>query len=229
VTRSLVDRLSNTWIDRLISRFYAGFEIAVMSVFNGSARVALLKEIRKEDAILLCRPSELIIVHSLAVGQVGVSGDYAEVGVYKGTTAKLICEAKGDKHLHLFDTFDGLPSKTDIDVRFTENMFVASVEAVRKRLAKYDNVHIYQGLFPETASPIKDRRFAFVHIDVDIYQSTKDCLEFFYERMTPGGVILSHDYPSSAGVKKAFDDFLVDKQENIINLPLSQGMIVKLV
>jgi hypothetical protein len=140
-----------------------------------------------------------------------------------------MCEAKGDKHLHLFDTFGGLPSKADIDVRFTESMFIASVEAVRKRLGKYDNVHIYQGLFPGTAGPIKDVRFAFVHIDVDIYQSTKDCLEFFYERMTPGGVILSHDYPSSAGVRKAFDDFFADKKENIINLPLSQGMVVKLV
>jgi hypothetical protein len=88
--RSFVDRLSNTWIDRLISRFYAGFEIAVMSVFNGRARVALLKEIRKEEATLLCRPSELFIVHSLAVGQAGVPGDYAEVGVYKGTSVPLI-------------------------------------------------------------------------------------------------------------------------------------------
>ena len=33
----------------------------------------------------------------------------AEVGVYQGVSAKLICEAKGDKELHLFDTFEGLP------------------------------------------------------------------------------------------------------------------------
>ena len=40
----------------------------------------------------------------------------AEVGVYQGVSAKLICEAKGDKELHVFDTFEGLPDKSGTDV-----------------------------------------------------------------------------------------------------------------
>ena len=45
-----------------------------------------------------------------------VPGDIAEVGVYKGGSAKIICSAKGDKSLHLFDTFEGLPKVDDIDM-----------------------------------------------------------------------------------------------------------------
>jgi hypothetical protein len=94
--RSLVDRLSSTWIDRAISGMYAHLDIAVMSVFNGSERLAMVKEIRREDGLLLCRPSELFTVQGLALGQARVPGDYAEVGVYEGATAKLMCEAKGE-------------------------------------------------------------------------------------------------------------------------------------
>jgi O-methyltransferase len=223
---SLLDRLSNTYVDRFISRLYARLDISVLSVFNGPERLALIKEIRKEDRYLLCRPSELFMVHAVAVGQVRVPGDYAEVGVYRGATAKLMCEAKGEKDIHLFDTFVGLPGAEVIDIRFDASMFSAQEEAVRKRLAKYEKVHIYPGMFPDTAFAIMDKRFAFVHIDVDIYRSTRDCLEFFYPRMSPCGIIISHDYPSSAGVRQAFDEFFADKRENVVNLPMSQCMVI---
>jgi len=226
--RSLVDRLSNTWVDRVISRLYAHLDIAVMSAFNGPERLALIKEIRKEEGHLLCRPSELFMVHAIAAGQTRVPGDYAEVGVYRGATAKLMCEAKGEKDIHLFDTFAELPGSEAIDIRFRPSMFSAQQEAVSKRLVKYEKVHIYPGIFPGTAGAIRDKQFAFVHIDVDIYQSTRDCLEFFYARMSPCGIIISHDYPSSAGVRKAFDEFFADKSENVVNLPMSQCMVLKL-
>ena len=226
--RSLMDRLSNTWVDRVISRLYAHLDIAVMSAFNGSERLALIKEIQKEDGLLLCRPSELFMVYAIAAGQTQVPGDYAEVGVYRGATAKLMCEAKGEKDIHLFDTFAGLPGSEAIDIRFRRSMFSAQEEAVRKRLVKYEKVHIYPGLFPGTAGAIRDKKFAFVHIDVDIYQSTRDSLEFFYSRMSPCGIIISHDYPSSEGVRKAFEEFFADRKENVVNLPMSQCMVIKL-
>jgi hypothetical protein len=59
--------------------------------------------------------------------------------VYKGATAKLMCEAKGEKHIHLFDTFEGLPNADTIDVWFRTSMFSAQEEAVRRRLAQYQN------------------------------------------------------------------------------------------
>lgn len=58
------------------------------------------------------------------------------------------------------------------------------------------------------------------------FQSILDCLEFFYPRMSHGGIILSHDY-TFKGVKRAFDEFFKDKPEVVIKLFGSQCMVVK--
>jgi O-methyltransferase len=55
-----------------------------------------------------------------------------------------------------------------------------------------------------------------------------DCLEYFYPRMVPGGIILTHDYSYLEGVKAAFGEFLSARAERVIELPTSQAMIVKL-
>jgi hypothetical protein len=158
-----------------------------------------------------------------------ILGDIAEVGTYRGGSAKLICEAKGDKALHLFDTFEGLPEKAACDdKRFFKGLFASSLDAVKSLLKDYPNVTFYKGLFPDTALPIMNKRFSFVHLDVDIYQSTIDSLTFFYPRMSKGGVLISHDYAYSSGVKKAFDEFFADRLEPVIELSGSQCLVVKI-
>jgi hypothetical protein len=150
------------------------------------------------------------------------------VGVYQGGSAKVICEAKGARHLHLFDTFAGLPSPKDIDRSdFTEGRFACSLDSVRQYLGSYSGVTFYEGFFPATAPPVSNRRFSFVNIDVDIYDSTRSALEFFFPRMSPGGVLISHDY-SAGGVKAAFDEFLSDKPEPLIELAGDQCMVTKI-
>jgi len=94
-------------------------------------------------------------------------------------------------------------------------------------LEKYKNVHFYKGLFPATAGSVKDKKFSFINLDVDTYESTLNCLKFFYSRMNRCGVIISHDYISATGVRKAFDEFFKDKPEPIIELSGSQCLIVK--
>lgn len=164
-----------------------------------------------------------------------VVGDIAEVGVYKGGSAKLICEAKGNKTLHLFDTFEGLPDLCEVDDprQFQKGQYLGSFENVKTYLKPYSNVCIYKGLFPSTAEPIKNKRFSLVNLDVDLYESTLSCLEFFYTRMNKGGVIISHDYSDAPGVRKAFDEFFEEKPEPIIELSLfsfgrcSQCLVIK--
>ena len=106
-----------------------------------------------------------------------------------------------------------------------------SLEDVRAYLARFPEVHFYKGCFPESAGTFADSpaRFCFVHLDVDIYESTKDGLEYFYPRMNRGGIILSHDYCSIglAGVKRGFDEFMKDKPEPVIELWDSQALLVK--
>ena len=188
----------------------------------------ILKKIRSETELLL-EDIEAYHIYMAVKRTQKVPGDIAEVGVYKGGSAKIICLVKGDKPLHLFDTFEGLPKVEDIDIvwPFYEGKFAASYDSVKEYLNGNSNVFFYKGIFPGTSGPVKDTSFSMVNLDVDTYESTKLCLEFFYPRMTPGGVLLSHDYVTAPGVKKAFDDFFGDKREPVLETAGSQCLVVK--
>lgn len=190
----------------------------------------ILKQIRKET-ILLQGDIAVYVLYAMASKTSYLDGDIAEVGVYKGATAKIICEASKHKQIHLFDTFEGLPSLSSYDDLgiFKEGHYTSSFNYVKEYLKEYKNSHIYKGIFPYTAECIKDKTFCFVHLDVDIYESTLECLRFFYPRMSKCGIIISHDYQGSIGVHRAFDEFFVDKPEIVrILLGKEQCMIVKL-
>jgi hypothetical protein len=214
-------------VGRIMDTIVSFIELNIMRYYKSKKSINLLKEIIKKDGGFLVQPSEIFMIYSLSRSQRKMNGNYAEVGVYKGSSAEAICKAKGNKHIYLFDTFNGIPAIDKIDTRFSKEMFTSNYEYVKKRLSKYKNVHIYKGLFPKTAEPIKNKKFVFVHFDVDIYQSTKNCLEFFYKRMQKGGIILSHDYSQAKGVNKAFNDFFMGKPEEIIELPMTQCMVIK--
>jgi O-methyltransferase len=157
-----------------------------------------------------------------------VPGELAEVGVYRGGSAKLILLASDGRPLHLFDTFEGIPAVEAIDApHFKPGAWKGTLDQVQRYLAGHDNVRYYPGFFPDTAGPIADKRFAFVNLDVDTHQSTADALRVFYPLMSRGGVILSHDYGWAPGVRKAFDDFYADKPEPVLRLSGSQCLVVK--
>ena len=142
----------------------------------------------------------------------------------------MLCEAKGDKILHLFDTFEGLPKSSEHDRQVHgEKQYACSLESVQAvSQGPTRRVYYYKGMFPQSAANVPEATYAFVHCDVDLYESTLACLTYFYPRMTKGGVILSHDYSLLAGVKLAFTEFLNDKPESPIELPSTQCMLVKL-
>ncbi|GAB6286014.1 MAG: hypothetical protein STSR0009_22150 [Methanoregula sp.] len=187
-----------------------------------------LKKIRSDTELLL-EDIEAYHIYMAVKRTQKVPGDIAEVGVYKGGSAKIICSAKGDKNLHLFDTFAGLPKVDEADMiwQFYEGKFAASLESVQAYLAVEKNVFLYKGIFPATSGPVKDRHFSLVNFDVDTYDSTKRCLEFFYPRMNPGGIIISHDYITVPGVRRAVDEFFADKPEPVVETAGSQCIVVK--
>ncbi|HEY5213543.1 MAG TPA: TylF/MycF/NovP-related O-methyltransferase [Acidobacteriaceae bacterium] len=210
---------------------YTGQDFQVLSYDQPyrAEGVRLIRQIRAEREMLLSLPEAYSIF--AAVKQTAkVPGDIAEVGVYQGGSSKLICEAKGARQLHLFDTFAGLPPLRSIDrAKFTEGEYTCALDSVREYLHSYSGITFYKGLFPETAAPLSNNhRFSFVHIDVDLYESTLSCLEFFYPRMSPGAVIISHDYHTVRGVKAAFDEFLADRPEPLIEMTGDQCMVVRI-
>ncbi len=207
--------------------------IRIKSIYNPELLKVrdLIGEIKRETQMLLDEVEAIQIFRSIRQTS-KIEGDIAEVGVFRGGSAKLICEAKETKNLHLFDTFKGLPALTreDSPRLFYENQFSASYDEVTHYLQNYQDVYFYKGLFPSTAGPIAHKNFSFVHIDVDLYEATLECIKFFYPRLNKGGILISHDYGFASGVKKAFDEFFYDKPEPIIELEMSgtQCLIVKI-
>jgi len=209
-------------------RLWSRLQFSALHAHKDPDVVKLLWEIHQEKRSLLSA-FEAYLVHSLAHAQAPRPGDFAEVGVYKGASAKLICAAKGDKKLRLFDTFAGLPPQSEHDPGVhREQQYACSLEAVQAYLAGYTNLEFYPGVFPQSAAGVPEAQYAFVHFDVDLYEGTRGCLEYFYPRMIPGGIMLSHDYGLLSGVEKAFTTFFADKPERIIEMPTTQCMVVKL-
>lgn len=213
-----------TFFNNLVERIIFEADFLLLKSYNNKEILKLVKEITKEKSPFSLKPKALIVLHSLANHQKNLKGDFAEVGVFKGVSSQMICEAKGDKPLYLFDTFEGYHESKP--VLLEKKMLLSNPDDLRKKLKNYPNVYIYKGLFPETADPIKDKSFAFVHLDVDFYQSMKNCLDYFYSRTVKNGILLLHDYQSKS-VRKAIHEFFQDKPEPIIQLPLTQCMIIK--
>ena len=155
-----------------------------------------------------------------------IPGEMAEVGVFLGGTAAVILDASKGKHLHLFDTFVGLPDGGDY---LKKGEYAGSITAVRQTLVSYrDRITLYAGLFPiETGAAVADLRFSFVHLDMDLYEGTLGALRFFWPRMNPGGILMSHDYPQISGVVRAFKEFFAEQPESFLPLSGQQCLAFK--
>jgi O-methyltransferase len=214
------------FLRRLTLGLFARFELLVM---RGHKDREVLRSIRRSRRVAesLLSANEAFLLHSLVQAQSRLGGAMAELGVYQGSSAQIICEVKQACPLYLFDTFTGLPDPGQDETRaLTHGQYAASLFSVRKLLHAYTNVYFRVGIFPQSAMRIGDVRFSFVHLDGDLYSSTLAGLEFFYPRMIPGGIILTHDYSTLPGVARAFTDFLRDRPEAVIELPTTQAMII---
>jgi hypothetical protein len=175
------------------------------------------------------------MVHQLLRLVGHVPGDTAECGVFRGATSYLICCANeqsraGSKTHHLFDSFEGLSEPESIDgTHWTVGDLKCDIELVRKTLSDFDKLEFHSGWIPARFQDVEDRKFSFVHIDVDLAYPTRESLAFFYPRMERHGIIVCDDYgiSSCAGATQAVDRFLEDKPEKMIALPDGGGFLIK--
>lgn len=148
-----------------------------------------------------------------------VPGAIAELGVYKGDTAWQLNTLFPDRTLYLFDTFEGFDS-ADTEIENNRQYSMAKekdfsdtdVDSILKRIPYPNNVIVKKGYFPETTTGLDDEKYAFVSLDADLYAPTLAGLEYFYPRISPGGIIVLHDYGNSRfkGVKEAVDAYETD-------------------
>ncbi len=183
------------------------------------------RRVYRVDAWDLVRRDMLILqMRSVLIRR--IEGDFAELGIYQGDTARMIHQYAPDRRLHLFDTFYGFDAR-DLDVELPAGLFAdTTIEVVMRKIEpRNDNVVVHAGRFPDTASQAPGK-FAFVHLDADLLEPTTAGLEFFYPRMSRGGIIVVHDYNAWMGARQAVDQFFASKSEVPLAMPDRCGSAV---
>lgn len=131
-------------------------------------------------------------------------GAAAELGVYKGCTARALCKAMPERRVMLFDTFTGIPEKGEDDVHNVGDFGDTSLEGVMRSLKDCSNADYRVGCFPEDCDFLLFA-FAFIHLDFDQYKPTLAALQLFFPLLVKGGVIILDDWGwvNCPGVMKA--------------------------
>ena len=165
----------------------------------------------------------------------GVPGELIELGCFEGQSAvviqRVIDEVDPRRHLHVYDSFEGLPEPNDRDGvgrdSFPAGFLATTKERLLENFSRYGlrPPEIHAGWFHETLPDELPQRICFAHLDGDHYDSIRISLEAIYPRLSSKAAVLIDDYcdpevnPGSwnrlPGVKRACDEFFADKPETV--------------
>jgi O-methyltransferase len=160
----------------------------------------------------------------LASSVKNLQGCIVECGVWRGGMMAGIADILGkDRKYYLFDSFEGLPPAKEIDgesaIAWQKNVnspwyfdnCKAEMDWADKAMKKAGtlNFKLVKGWFENTVPTYKlDEEITLLHLDADWYDSTIMCLEYFFPKVTKGGVIILDDYYVWDGCSKALHDYL---------------------
>jgi hypothetical protein len=159
------------------------------------------------DALGFETQRELI---NFSLQSVGIEGHYLEFGVFTGGTIRYIAKRIGKRIIHGFDSFEGFA-----EVWSGFSLGSKSFD-VKGQLPKVpDNVRLHSGYFDVSLTKwLADNPgpVAFVHVDCNLYSSTKTVLDLLAPRLINGSVILFDEYFNYPNWEqhefKAFQEFL---------------------
>ena len=154
-------------------------------------------------------------------------GRFCECGVFLGFSALAMSKVMTDeektfpsRELWLIDSFEGLSEPSDQDrvdhngtpvttPSMVKGHFAVPLEYVQQRLGSFSNIRLQKGWIPEVFASLPDGKWAFVHIDVDLYEPILASLEYFYPRLVPSAVVINDDFGSNLypGAAKAWVEF----------------------
>lgn len=198
--------------------------------------IEIWRDFPHKDALIQDRRFNL---YNLAKAWAPVDGDLAECGVNVGRGSYLMLAANrgNDKHLYGFDSFEGLSKVVEADrpadvqtQAWQANELAVSEDFARDNLAAFKGrVTLLKGWIPDRFVDIADKKFSFVHVDVDLYDPTKASIEFFWPRLSAGGLIVCDDYGSRKcpGARRAMDEFAQSVGLRIAELANMQGLLFK--
>lgn len=172
-----------------------------------------------------------------------VRGDFVECGVGNGFLSSAIMRYLDwnslCKMFYLVDTFEGIPVTADDQAALeiqanNETMmrtrrYADSFASVVENFSEWDNVKIVKGIVPDILEKIDASEVAYLHIDMNNPTPEVAAMDFFWDKITPGGVALFDDYAykGSREQKKALDSCLRAKNVPILTLPTGQGLVLK--
>jgi len=174
-----------------------------------------------------------------------IPGDMVECGVWRGGSMMAVAHMlllleDNNRHLYLFDTFEGMtePSAADISLngisalnlldsnqRDDQNSVwcYAPLEQVEAKMIDvgYDSkkIHFVKGKVEDTIPEQAPKAIAVLRLDTDWYESTRHEMEHLFPRLSPGGVIIIDDYGHWQGARKAVDEYI---QENKVKILLNR-------
>ena len=175
-----------------------------------------------------------------------LEGMVAECGCFRGLSSYLLCStlqqadaAFDGRGYRIFDSFAGLSAPSQEDAIEGEGAqvgrlrhmtragnFAASLDKVKAALSAFPRIDYFPGWIP-AAFPQEDGvRYRFVHVDVDVYQPTRDSIEYFYPRLVPGGVIVCDDY-NWPGARQAIEEVCARVGAEFATTPYTQAYIVR--
>jgi len=168
-----------------------------------------------------------------------IEGDIVEIGVWKGgSMLSMILSTKSNRDFYLYDTFEGMTEPTDLDLDYSNTpaklilndvKCLSTLDEVKENIYKHtdkrENIHFIKGdILLNKTFPSK---IALLRLDTDWYESTKYELENFYTLVSDGGVIIIDDYGHWKGCRKAVDEFIKDKNINLIPVDYTGVYFIK--
>jgi len=158
---------------------------------------AIYQKIKNHTLVDIYRCYEL---WTLAKQTATIEGDILEVGVWRGGTGAILAEAVkniSSKTVYLADTFSGVVKAGENDTNYKGGEHADTSLEIVKELLKMQgliNVALLQGIFPEDTANQVTGKISLLHSDVDVYQSSKDIVEWCLPRLSTGGLIVFDDY-----------------------------------
>lgn len=158
------------------------------------------------------------------------AGDIVEFGCYVGTTSlfirRLLDARKDGREFHVYDSFAGLPAKTEADQSRAGEQFTAGQLAVSKKqfLRGFQKAGlrppiVHKGWFGDLTEQDVPDHIAFAFLDGDFYESIRASLQLVLPRLTEHAAIVIDDYAREAlpGAAKAAGDYLpADLQDKLV-------------
>jgi len=189
----------------------------------------------KQEESLLWR---LHVLGWAAKNALNVEGVFIECGVFKGFCSAVLCKYLEfnnlNRNFYLYDTFSGLPEETstkeerkdwDYSDYDTDELFKNVVEV----FSEYNNVEVIKGIVPDVLEQSPLDKVAFLHIDMNSEKAEILALEYLFDRVVPGGIIVLDDFGWSCNRNQTVAElaFMNARQHYILELPTGQGVILK--